>query len=139
MPRTCFSFKEDCDASPFCWELKNITIWIWLPLDSLDTFPIANRDVRDLRDRASRKGRDATIPTGTLDHPERIRATRPVAVRAASCWDTGRLMVVSGCAPDTGRCSSQPMPPAQGQTRAVRHQARAVPDTLAWRRSNSVN
>jgi hypothetical protein len=46
---------------------------IWLLPDPLDTFLIAYRDMRELKDCASREKREAIIPAEMSDHLERAR------------------------------------------------------------------
>jgi hypothetical protein len=58
---------------------------IWLLPDPLDTFLIAYRDMRELKDCASREKREAVIPTEVSDHLERAR--RRLDARVAGLTD----------------------------------------------------
>jgi hypothetical protein len=71
--RTHLSSKKNVTCNSFTERSKNMTRRIWLLPDPLDTFLIAYRDMRELRDCASREARDAVIPTEMSDHLERAR------------------------------------------------------------------
>ena len=78
-------FKEHCDLQPLYWKVRHMTRRIWLLPDPLDTFLIAYRDMRELKDCASREKREAVIPTEISDHLERAR--RRLDARVAGLTD----------------------------------------------------
>jgi hypothetical protein len=78
-------FKENCGLQPLYWKARHMTKRIWLLPDPLDTFLIAYRDMRELKDCASREKREAVIPTEVSDHLERAR--RRLDARVAGLTD----------------------------------------------------
>jgi hypothetical protein len=77
--------QKNCGLQPLYWKVRHMTKRIWLLPDPLDTFLIAYRDMRELKDCASREKREAVIPTEVSDHLERAR--RRLDARVAGLTD----------------------------------------------------